>query len=301
MATWTDSVKQMATFYASNVHTYQGTLSQPRKGRRAYSCPLLGGNVYDDCSGFTSACLQLMGVFPRSYVPTSGYFADPNGKVAAYLKKAGFTPFRYSISSLQPFDIIARNGHVEIYAGKVGNSMKAYAWGNIHDYQKGGLPCYMAKEPYTLIWRNNGVNIDTPIQLNMSIQEQMNSEYGSGGTFAQNNFQFGYTSNTYPIHTEYDTFSGNGGKTVFELVDDNALRMAALMIDTSVRDSSSNIHTRIYSTNDSTIVLDELTLPLDSSIYDTWAGKGNTAENTSTYNPAAKQPANISTNKNATS
>lgn len=285
MATWTDSVKQMAGFYQANVHTYQGTLAKPRKGRRAYSCPLLGGNVYDDCSGFTSACLQLMGVFPRSYAPTSGYFADPNGKVSSYLRKAGFSPYPYNINSVQPFDIIALNGHVEVYAGKIGGSMKSYSWGNIHDLSRGGMPSYMSKDNYKLIWRNNGVNIDTPIQLNMSMQEQMNAGYGTGGLL--NNVQTGdnstSNSNSYPVHSEYDTFSGNNGKSVFELVDDNTLRMGSLEVQENVRDAS-NIHTRIYSTNDATIVLDELSLPFDVSINDTWAGKqsGTTSENTNT-------------------
>ena len=284
MATWTDSVKQMASFYQSNVHTYQGTLAKPRKGRKAYSCPLLGGNVYDDCSGFTSACLQLMGAFPRTYVPTSGYFAKVTGDTAAYLRKAGFTPYPFNINQMQPFDIIAMNGHVEIFAGYVGKSKKSYSWGNIHDLSKGGMPSGYCSDPYSVMWRNNGVNIDTPIQLNMSMQEQMNSGYGTGGTFGggqsyqvPNNLQFGYDANTYPVHSEYDTFSGNGGRSVFELVDDNTLRIGSLDMSRSTVDTSTSAyHTRIFSTNDASIVLDELSLPLDVSINDTWAGRDNT-------------------------
>lgn len=300
MATWTDSVKQMASFYQSNVHTYQGTLSKPRKGRKAYSCSLLGCNVYDDCSGFISACLQLMGVFPRSYVPTSVYFARTTGNAASYLKKAGFTAYPFNINSLQPFDIIAMNGHVEIFAGYAGTSRKSYSWGNIHDLSRGGMPSYYCPDNYSVIWRNNGVNIDTPIQLNMSMQEQMNAGYGIGGTFGggqsyqvPNNLQFSYDSNTYPVHSEYDTFSGNGGRSVFELVDDNTLRIGSLDVSRGLIDTSTNTqHTRIFSTNDATIVLDELSLPLDVSLYDTWAGRDNTDDS----NNADVQPANSNIN-----
>lgn len=293
MATWIDSVKQMANFYQTNVHTYQGTTAKPRIGRKAYNCPLLGSNVYDDCSGFTSACLQLMGVFPRAYVPTSGYFTDPSGQVASYLKQAGFTAYPFNINSLQPFDIVAMNGHVEIFAGYVGSSKKSYTWGNIHDMSRGGLPSGYCSNKYKLIWRNNGVNIDTPIQLNMSMQEQMNAGYRTGGT-TSNNLQFSYDSNTYPVHTEYDTFSGNGGKSVFELVDENALRIGSLNITEGVRDTSV-YHTRIFSTNDASIVLDELSLPYDVSINDTWAGKEE--NNTETDNSIQAQPTNLSENQ----
>ena len=306
MATWTDAVKQMASFYQSNVQTYQGTYAKPRTGRKAYSCPLLGWNVYDDCSGFTSACLQLMGAFPRTHVPTSGYFAKTTGDTAAYLRKAGFTPYPFSIATMQPFDIIAMNGHVEIFAGYVGNRKKSYSWGNIHDLSKGGMPSWYCSDPYQVIWRSNGVNIDTPIQLNMSIQEQMNAGYGTGGNgFAggqsyqtPNNLQFGYTSNNYPVHSEYDTFTGSGGKTVFELVDDNTLKIGSLDFSRRDVDSSTVVnHTRIFSTNDASIVLDELSLPMDVNTYDNWVGKGNKSPVNSSTNNAAVQPANSSTNK----
>ena len=55
------------------------------------------------------------------------------------------------------------NGHVEIFAGYVGSSKKSYTRGNIHDMSRGGLPSGYCSNKYKLIWRNNGVNIDTPI------------------------------------------------------------------------------------------------------------------------------------------
>jgi len=72
--------------------------------------------------------------------------------------------------------------------------------------------------------------------------------------------------NAYPVHTEYETFSGSGGN-VFEKTDKNAISQAAFTdpstVDTDVNFlNGRDIHVRIYSTNDSKIVLDELSLPV---------------------------------------
>ena len=259
-----------------NIHTYQGGTSGHATGaRRSYQCPLLGHSVGDDCSGFTSACLQLFGAFPGSYIVSSSGFASTGGATAQYLKKAGFSPLRFSgFTLLQPYDIIAKNGHVEIFCGMKGQSPMSYAWGNIHDGKNGhaGMPCYTAKMNYIIVWRNSGVSIDTPLDFSNvgggSMQQQMNTGYGSGGTFnGQIGSQFNYTSNTYPVHDEYETVtSGNGSKSVFEIVGKNTLRMAyadssyVQQLDTSKNHLK---NTRIYSTNDASIILDEMSLPLN--------------------------------------
>ena len=283
MATWNQAVQQMGKFYQQNIHTYQGGKSGHATGaRRSYSCSLLGHSVGDDCSGFTSACLQLFGAFPSSYIVASSGFASTGGLTATYLRKAGFTPLRYiSYTSLQPYDIVARNGHVEVFCGMNGKSPMSYAWGNIHDGINGhvGMPCWFSKQNYSIVWRNSGVNIDTPLDFSSingnTMQEQMNTEYGSGGTFnGRAGSQFNYTSNTYPVHDEYETIaSGNGSKSVFEIVGENKLRLTYTdstaykqMNDSSIMNLKT---TRIYSTNDSSMVLDELSIPInywDSSV-----------------------------------
>lgn len=292
MATWNQAVQQMGKFYMQNIHTYQGGTSGHASGaRRSYPCPLLGHSVGDDCSGFTSACLQLFGAFPGSYIVSSSGFASTGGTTANYLRKAGFSPLRFSgYTLLQPFDIIARNGHVEIFYGKNGSSFMSYAWGNIHDGRNGhkGMPCYTVTKPgYSIVWRNSGVSIDTPLDFSNvgsgSMQQQMNSEYGTGGLSGNAGSQFNYTSNTYPVHDEYETISsGNGSKSVFEIVGENTLRMAYTN-STYIQQLDSSTYqlknTRIYSTNDASIILDELSIPLepfdtsvnttDSSIIDT--------------------------------
>lgn len=275
MATWNQAVQQMGKFYMQNIHTYQGGTSGHASGaRRSYSCPLVGHSVGDDCSGFTSACLQLFGAFPGSYIVSSSGFASTSGATASYLRKAGFSPLRYiSYSSLQPYDIVARNGHVEIFCGMNGASPMSYAWGNIHDGKNGhkGMPCYFSKQSYSIVWRNSGVSIDTPLDFSNvgggSMQQQMNTGYGTGGLSGNAGSQFNYTSNTYPVHDEYETISsGNGSKSVFEIVGENTLRMAYTN-STYIQQLDSSTYqlknTRIYSTNDASIILDELSIPLD--------------------------------------
>ena len=76
--------------------------------------------------------------------------------------------------------------------------------------------------------------------------------------------------------------------------DENALRIGSLNITEGVRDTSV-YHTRIFSTNDASIVLDELSLPYDVSINDTWAGKEENS--TETDNSIQAQPTNLSENQ----
>lgn len=156
MADWGNSISAMADFYQTNIHTYQGSKQKPRPGRKAYWCPLIGANVYDDCSAFVSACLQLFGAFPTNYVCSSREFSRDTGKTAELLRKAGFRPMAYSQDALLPGDIYSGNNgtfhHVEICAG----NKKTYSWGNIHDVEHGGMPSWMAKGPYQIIWRHGG-------------------------------------------------------------------------------------------------------------------------------------------------
>lgn len=261
MGTWNQAVQQMANFYQNNVHTYQGTTSKPRLGRKQYSCSLLGWNVMDDCSGFTSACLQLFGAFSKSDIPTSGSFASTSNAIANKLRRAGFSPYAFNINALQPFDIVAKNGHVEIYAGSSGSSRRSYSWGNIHDRSHGGLPSYYCKDNYVLIWRNSGVSIDTPLVFEDSLQNSMTFGYQSSqssGSFW--NFSNSDESTDYPVHSEYDTFTGTG-LNIFQNPEENSISLASLnIVDTS---SISDEHTRIYSTNDASIILDELAIPAD--------------------------------------
>ena len=87
--------------------------------------------------------------------------------------------------------------------------------------------------------------------------------------------------NAYPQHSEYDTYTGKGGN-IFSNAGNNAFSIATTK-DTSTLNSKTGVkkngevtRTRIYSTNDSTIVLDELALPLEVSNYAAYSNKGIT-------------------------
>ena len=67
-------------------------------------------NVRWDCSGFVSACLQVYGSFKKGHTTNSTGFVGMK-------KLSGFTPMNWcGWDKLQEGDIIARKGHVEIFA-----------------------------------------------------------------------------------------------------------------------------------------------------------------------------------------
>lgn len=99
---------------------------------------------------------------------------------------------------------------------------------------------------------------------------------GYGGMYGQMSSQEAL-SNAYPTHSEYATIQGTGGN-IFESTDYNAITAVHLTTDPSVLYKKADTgHIRIYSTNDSTIVLDELSLPLYHQ-NDNWANKGVTKQ-----------------------
>lgn len=92
-------------------------------------------------------------------------------------------------------------------------------------------------------------------------------DYGLGGVT-------GGTSNSYPVHSEYTTFTGAGGN-IYENAGTNAFTQASFS-DAKIDQNNNTQHTRIYSTNDACIVLDELAIPYDEDV--TYANKGVTTK-----------------------
>lgn len=164
---WLKSVEEMGEWYQDNVHTYQGDPAGNWTGKRAgYKCGLVGGLVYDDCSAFVKACLQLYGVPGIQGLTFATGSMQPGSKFDSLLRNCGFKRFRYDTKILKPGDIICGGPktHTEIYAG----DGKSYAWGNIHDglkyhgKQRQGMPCKMATSTkFRWIWRAVGSNNDT--------------------------------------------------------------------------------------------------------------------------------------------
>lgn len=148
---WSKAVVAMGKWYEKNVHEYNQS--------GWISCDLLGGTkVRKDCSGYVSACLQLFGTFNKGFVTNSGGF-NSNNSIASILSKGGFKKLTYSWETVQPYDIIAYNGHVEILAEK-GEHPKSWGWGSTHDCINGHacMPAGTGKKPkgttYKTIWRH---------------------------------------------------------------------------------------------------------------------------------------------------
>ena len=152
---WPESVRAMANWYQQNVHTYLGKTGKGGGTRKKYSCSLINGDVMDDCSSFVSACLTLFGASGFSGYPPSSHAFNGDKKTESQMQAAGFTKIAYSKENLRPYDIIVRNGHTEIYAGKIGGRDMSYSWGSVHDVDKGGMPSSTAKQEYKYIWRQS--------------------------------------------------------------------------------------------------------------------------------------------------
>ena len=118
-----------------------------------------------------------------------------------------------------------------------------------------------------------------------------------GGDFGDIGYGMG-NSNAYPVHDEYQTFTGQGGN-IFENSKDNAFQTASATSKQTMftsKDQFASSHTRIYSTNDSCIVLDELKIPYNSNDPTIeYANQGITKED------VAKKSADTSTGKKDTS
>ncbi len=281
--TWPEAVQTMGKWYAANVHTYIAD------AKTHGSCPLLGGHgVRYDCTGYLSSCLQLFGVVPRGYGISSEMAGNPQSDFGKRVAKAGFKVLKYNKSILLPFDIVAvfegrgkgQQHHAEIYAGKVNGKDKSWTWGNVHDNAHGGLPSSFANYRYKVIYRYDGVSRDAPNFVDLSgagSEVSGDTGGGGGGTYIINLENY---VEPYPVHSEYETYTGIGGN-IYEKAENNAFSLATLSnnIDSS-KDFFSHKneqHTRIYSTNDAKIVLDELKLPLDY-MDDTYANKDITQE-----------------------
>lgn len=303
--TWPEAVQKMGKWYEANVHTY----AADAKTYKNPPCSLLGGEgVRWDCTGYVASCLQLFGIIPRNYWGSSEDFGDPNSHMGKKLAKGGFKAIQYNGrdgNGLQPYDIVAvfegrskgQQHHAEIYAGKENGKNRAWSWGNVHDGRgkHPGMPCPFANYRYKVIYRYDGVARDTPGFVDFSDSGGTGGS-GGGGTYIINLDNY---IEPYPVHSEYDTYSGTGGN-IYEKAENNAFSLAILSSESSTNSSLSKYYahdtsltkakdrrTRIYSTNDAKIVLDELKLPLDTT--DSWANKGVTDEDVKKWEKEMEQ------------
>lgn len=213
---------------------------------------------------------------------------------------------RKTTSVGQSTDIVLR-GYENGSAGKgtklrSQQSMKAYTWcktsymadGSRRTFKDGYIGALTCRTSWAnaVLSKMGSVNLADLSGLGTEVSGGLDSGgFGDGGAGMGN-------SNAYPVHDEYQTFTGQGGN-IFENSKDNAFQMASATSKQTMfssKDKFASSHTRIYSTNDSCIVLDELKIPYNSNEPDIeYANQGITKED------VAKKSADTSTGKKDTS
>ena len=181
-------------------------------------------------------------------------------------------------------------------------SMKAYTWcktsymadGSRRTFKDGYIGALTCRTSWAnaVLSKMGSVNLADLSGLGTEVSGGLDSGgFGDGGAGMGN-------SNAYPVHDEYQTFTGQGGN-IFANSKDNAFQMASATSKQTMfssKDKFASSHTRIYSTNDSCIVLDELKIPYNSNDPAIeYANQGITKED------VVKKSADISTGKKDTS
>ena len=182
---------------------------------------------------------------------------------------------RKTTSVGQSTDIVLR-GYENGSAGKgtrlrSQQSMKAYTWcktsymadGSRRTFKDGYIGALTCRTSWAnaVLSKMGSVNLADLSGLGTEVSGGLDSGgFGDGGAGMGN-------SNAYPVHDEYQTFTGQGGN-IFANSKDNAFQMASATSKQTMfssKDKFASSHTRIYSTNDSCIVLDELKIPYNSN------------------------------------
>lgn len=108
--------------------------------------------VRPDCSGLVSSVLMFSDNLPSGQPLDSSSITDKNN---SEMKSAGFSPSSYNKSKLQAGDVVAKNGHTEIYAGKIDGVDKAYNWGYTSGVQSAS-PTGFSNMAFTTTWKPGG-------------------------------------------------------------------------------------------------------------------------------------------------
>lgn len=213
---------------------------------------------------------------------------------------------RKTTSVGQSTDIVLR-GYENGSAGKgtklrSQQSMKAYTWCKTSYMADGSRRTFKDGYIGALTCRTSWANavLSKMGSVNLADLSGLGTEVSGG--LDSGGFGDGYAgmgnSNAYPVHDEYQTVTGQGGN-IFANSKDNAFQMASATSKQTMfssKDKFASSHTRIYSTNDSCIVLDELKIPYNSNDPTIeYANQGVTKED------VVKKTADASTGKSDTS
>ena len=279
-------------------------------------------------SGYGAGLAQWSNTWKRSiqqqfnrYTPIESWTLDQQIQIVIRTCKPTFiSMIKRCSSAAEATDIVLRgyeNGGGGTGGLRSKQSMKAYTWcKNVYIADVGRRTFadgYIGALAERTAWAN--VILKQMGSVNVSDIENLGSIGGFDQSMGDNMMIAGsgpggmQVQNQYPVHMEYETFSGTGGN-IFEITDKNAVSQAAFA-DPESTDNRIDIatgretHIRIYSTNDSKIVLDELAMPLFYN-KDNYANKGikgererdNTArieKGSGNANPSTNE--NTSTNK----
>ena len=183
---------------------------------------------------------------------------------------------RKTTSVGQSTDIVLR-GYENGSAGKgtrlrSQQSMKSYTWCKTSYMADGSRRTFKDGYIGALTCRTSWANavLSKMGSVNLADLSGLGTEVSGGldgGGFGDTGGAGMGNSNAYPVHDEYQTFTGQGGN-IFENSKDNAFQMASATSKQTMfssKDKFASSHTRIYSTNDSCIVLDELKIPYNSN------------------------------------
>ena len=230
------------------------------------------GSVYEKKYGFKRVNLKQNG---RNFI---GAVAGDICSIATNIKIGGKFP-NYN-----------RNG--EIYPGHA-CMFDGTQW--ISDYKQSTcIPYSLSSVKWARVWRWKDIPGDfkIPPEDNAASDSISNDGISEGGGVGSGPSQVIIVPNQYPMHSEYITYSGSNGN-LFESSEKNkaTFKSAALAEEENYEYLNSNnvAHTRIYSTNDSCIVLDPLALPLDSDYVENYANKNITHEDVKKHNESLKQ------------
>lgn len=220
---WVDTVKTVKKAFAKAPFRYSlggsGTISINGKKKK----------VRTDCTGFVCACLQEFGV--NILIDSRGFLANNST-----LSKAGFKKMKWSgWNSLKKGDIMAKDGHAEIFSHNQGGSH--YVWnfgGSSSDTVPGTTRS--AKSSYTAVWRapadsttgkkKSSKKKASTKKKSSSKKSNKKSAKGSGIQIRNNSplFKFSAMGSDVDIkkYSDIDYYTADDNTNIYDIYDDVA-------------------------------------------------------------------------------
>ena len=174
------------------------------------------------------------------------------------------------------FPTYNKNG--EVYPGHA-TMFDGTQWISDYGQGKNAIPYSASNVKWVKVarWKDIPGDFNVPPDSNNSspsgAQNADGTTENSGGNMGVS--QVLIVENQYPTHEDFVTYFGTGGN-IFENNKDNKITFTQATMNQKMAEDQLEGRTRIYSTNDNCIVLDELKIPLDVSSYAVYANQGIT-------------------------